>query len=356
MVTNVLNPRLYQSLVDAFGDVRVDSRGVQAQIQQVMEEGRVKVRIRGGEYYSVNCPMCGDRRKRLEVNYTYGTEQCGQTIRHTYHCFNEECEKNPLRPLNLQEYLQAYIRDAGASPVTIDYTNSRPAQVLLSPGGCISLDKLPPTHFTHTFFRGRGFDPVWAARRFGVGVCVEPDANLSRGLARLLYNRIIFPIKYNHQQVGFQARYVDPLTGSGMVPNKDVPKYWTSSGFRKTEYVYNYDQMAADKLPFGIVAEGVMMVMKLPWAGASFGKTLSVTQRDKLFSLYKDGALVLLRDKDAKERAEQDRDEMKTYFRGGVACVTPPDDRDFDDWDAAALKRFICEEAARQEVVLAWSQ
>lgn len=343
--SNVLNPTLYQLLRRRFNIVKVSNAGVRADATPV---GDAKMRHTGGEYYKVCCPKCGDGRYRLWVSYLWGTkDQTGRSMEHLYHCFNEHCEK---RGFSLADELSRVMYSRALSmPI-----NSRVAvshqEVLQTPGKCVPLASLPTSHPACRFFMRRNFDPFMVSKKHGVCVCVEPHKWLGRYKQSLLKDRIVFPIGFNNKQIAWQARYVGQ-DGDGVAPD-DVPKYLTADGFKKSQYLYNYDYAASSDFPFGIVVEGVMDVLRVRQSVACFGHILSVAQKDLLFGLYRNSALVLLFDRDAAEDSQRQRDALYSSYRGGVASVILPDDRDPGDWDAEELWTYMCREAGRQDVHL----
>ena len=112
-------------------------------------------------------------------------------------------------------------------------------------------------------------------------------------------NRSIIPVSYKKKTVGFIAR-----------ATKDwlQPKYLFSDGFKKTEYLYNYDNAIStgQKLNCMFLVEGQGDVWKLYEAGVEnavglFGKDISISQRSLLL---KTGItkLVVLTDNDQAGR------------------------------------------------------
>ena len=84
----VLNPQLYNALKDTFSEVGVTKPGEKAMVSHVPiwinERPRLNVKVDGGEYYKViNCPFCGDKRRRLHFNHLCGThdDKTGRPIR-----------------------------------------------------------------------------------------------------------------------------------------------------------------------------------------------------------------------------------------------------------------------------------
>tara|TARA_B100000287_G_scaffold428171_1_gene479102 strand:- start:340 stop:1383 length:1044 start_codon:yes stop_codon:yes gene_type:complete len=138
------------------------------------------------------------------------------------------------------------------------------------------------------YFESRGFKKQ-TLKHFGVR---DSDSLLMR-------NRSIIPVNYKNQAVGFIAR-----------ATKDwlMPKYLFSDGFKKTEYLYNYDNAitSAQKLNCMFLVEGQGDVWKLYEAGVEnavglFGKDISSSQRSLLL---KTGVtkLVVLTDNDQAGR------------------------------------------------------
>jgi hypothetical protein len=295
----------------------------------------------------VCCPHCGDRRFRLEISYLYGTTgPDGSTLDHLFHCFNEDCEKNGF---DLRDALQLYMRDLReAKP---DLFQAKDQQVLISPGECVDLRELPSWHPSHVYLRKRGYDVNWLCQRFGLVFCTKPYSHLPSRIQAMVYHRIIFPVIFNRQIVGWQARYVDQF-GDGTPPSKDIPKYYTAPGFRKTEYLYNYDYAASPYYRgYGLIVEGVMDVARVPQAMAVFGHTISVSQLEHLSRAFNRRALVIMFDSDAYEKTRAFVMTMsRTVFTKGIVCVRLPDSRDPGDWNSDELMDLISVQASQQGV------
>jgi hypothetical protein len=210
----MLNKTLYDSLKSRFGRVKILNLNVRHHIVPTFKDGERHMQIKGGEYYMVCCPHCGDRRFRLEISYLYGTTgPDGSTLDHLFHCFNEDCEKNGF---DLRDALQLYMRDLReAKP---DLFQAKDQQVLISPGECVDLRELPSWHPSHVYLRKRGYDVNWLCQRFGLVFCTKPYSHLPSRIQAMVYHRIIFPVIFNRQIVGWQARYVDQF-GDGTPPS-----------------------------------------------------------------------------------------------------------------------------------------
>lgn len=84
-------------------------------------------------------------------------------------------------------------------------------------------------------------------------------------------DRLIFPVRFNGELVGWQMRSV-PGTVFGNRP--DVVKYYHL--FNKGDYLYNYDKAKQYKMV--VLTEGVKKALKFPNGVASWGKNLTPTQ------------------------------------------------------------------------------
>lgn len=345
----MLNRSLYNALKSRFGRVKILNENITHQETKVFHDGEVRVKIKGGEYYTVCCPYCNDRRYRLEVSYLFGTVgPDGRVLDYLYHCFNESCEKHGF---SLRDAMHVYMGDL--KEVSPDKSSAKKSELLVSPGACIDLRELPDWHPSHIYLRSRGYDVKWMCERFGLVFCIKPYEWLPPRTQAFVYHRIIFPIIYNSQVVGWQARYVD-ATGNGKPPSKEIPKYYTSPGFQKTLYLYNYDYASS---PFyrgyGLVMEGVMDVARVPHGVAVFGHTISDHQFELLSRAFNNRALVILFDRDAFESSKtMSMMISRTVFTRGVACIRLPDDRDPGDWDYVELMDLIATQAKQQGVDL----
>ena len=92
-----LNPDLHQALTAAFRDVSVSSQGELRQVQTLpdwQDGGRLRsLVVASGEQYGVNCPYCGDTRRRLYFSYQWAVRDpdSGNDNLHLVHCHNENC-------------------------------------------------------------------------------------------------------------------------------------------------------------------------------------------------------------------------------------------------------------------------
>lgn len=140
------------------------------------------------------------------------------------------------------------------------------------------------------YFEKRGFSPDTLAH-FGVQDCIDKSSKM--------WNRAIIPVTFDKKEVAYIAR---------ATKNFIQPKYLFSKGFKKSEYLYNYDNaidVAKEKHALFIV-EGQGDVWRMYEAGAKncvglFGKDISETQKSLLI---KSGVteLIILTDYDQAGR------------------------------------------------------
>lgn len=140
------------------------------------------------------------------------------------------------------------------------------------------------------YFESRGFYTN-TLMRFCVEECVEKKSTMK--------NRAIIPVFYHEEKVGFIARATKPWQS---------PKYLFSEGFKKANYLYNYDKALSRSLETAtlFLVEGQGDVWKMYEAGVTncvglFGKDISNRQKELLL---KSGAtkLVVLTDNDQAGR------------------------------------------------------
>lgn len=91
---------------------------------------------------------------------------------------------------------------------------------------------------------------------------------------------ICFPVKFRNELVGWQLRFI-PGTPNG----NRMSKIRYMHLFHKGDYLYNYDN--AIKYDTVVVVEGAKKALKLPCAVATFGKSISDNQIQKLLNWKK---------------------------------------------------------------------
>jgi len=140
------------------------------------------------------------------------------------------------------------------------------------------------------YFESRGFYTN-TLRHFQVEDCLEKNS--------VMKSRSIIPVFYSGEKVGFIARATKPWQS---------PKYLFSDGFKKANYLYNYDKALVRSLETAtlFLVEGQGDVWRMYEAGVTncvglFGKDISSKQKELLL---KSGAtkLIVLTDNDQAGR------------------------------------------------------
>ena len=140
------------------------------------------------------------------------------------------------------------------------------------------------------YFESRGFYTN-TLKRFEVEDCLDKNS--------VMKYRSIIPVRYKEEKVGFIAR---------ATKSWQSPKYLFSDGFKKTNYLYNYDKALVRSLETAtlFIVEGQGDVWRMHEAGVAncvglFGKDVSNKQKELLL---KSGAtkLVILTDNDQAGR------------------------------------------------------
>jgi DNA primase len=160
----------------------------------------------------------------------------------------------------------------------------------------------------------------------------------------MVRGRIVIPIYWNEQLVGWQARSLDP--------NEKTMKYATMPGFSKSKMLFNGDR--AKKHKFGVVVEGVFDAFRVgDRAVALLGKSLSHTQQQLVLSWWGSGSLCVMLDPDAIEDAERITTLLNpNAYRMGVFSLTLPEDTDPADMDREVLERMIADHARSRGIPL----
>jgi len=129
----------------------------------------------------------------------------------------------------------------------------------------------PPTLDNSPYFESRGFTPA-ALSHFGVKDCCSKQHSMR--------HRSIIPISFLSKPIGFIARSTQDWL---------KPKYLCSTGIKKTNYFYNYDDAVqrAEKTHCLFLVEGQGDVWRMWEAGCYnvmglFGKSISLCQRSLL--------------------------------------------------------------------------
>ncbi len=308
-----LNPKLFLKLSNHFanrGGVRISGQGRQATITHKSVGGKCTSRVKGGEYYRVNCPHCGDTRHRLWVSYLYGTLDpvTDRQMVHLAVCYNENCD-----PAQIRDLVSGTPLLGGAvalSPIQSVQRDTPIPEVVRGPGNTMRLTDLPDYHEARTYLTGRGYDPVELDKQWGVRYCYQSDLTMAEG-------RIIFPVwddwDGEMKLVGWQARM------PGEPVDKDRhPKAYSCPGMRRDRILFNLYQ--AVHYPIIVVTEGPLDAVRVgPPAVSVFGSMLTDYQAYWLGRRASHAAIVLMLDSDAKQEYwNTSRMHLGNAFAGGV--------------------------------------
>ena len=181
------------------------------------------------------------------------------------------------------------------------------------------------------YFEKRGFLPE-TLDHFGVKDCIDRESKM--------WNRAIIPVTYRNQEVGYIGRAAKPFI---------KPKYLFSDGFKKTEYLYNYDNavdLAKEKSALFLV-EGQGDVWRLYEAGVKnavglFGKDISNHQLSLLVSTGASTVVVLTdNDQAGREGRMKIQRELSRMFN----LIYPPmPKKDIGDTSIKKIQKHILPE------------
>ncbi len=271
----VMNPALYRVLVKHFGEVKIVNEGLE-RIEDRVPGKRDRVVIQRGESYSVDCPLCGDSKKRLSIGYQWLSRPplSNRRITHLAHCYNEDC------PVRSPEFYSRFLEDLTAAEMgLLDDIEVTPRKVsartqsgvIPLPEGCVPLHDLEDEHPAVLFLMRKypAFNTLrtvhYLSRAYGAMFTAEYDQRFPAA-----QDRIIFPIRQNSVVVAWQGRAIDA---------EAQPRWYLPPGFIKC--FYNID--AVDPYKPVILTEGVTNAICCgPQAVAMFGKQLNTLMCEKL--------------------------------------------------------------------------
>lgn len=347
----MLNPELYDWLQETFvadvevsGEDRPGSYSFRAAGKRVngkltsLRRAPVKSSVNyahvndWGEVYHLNCPVCGDTKRRLYVGHLCGSTLIQETKTKTkkvkfsksmYLCHNEKCD--------LWEYFKEipeFELDGSVQVKKVKNTLHIPVEMDI-PQGCIPLSKAPDEALE--YLSGRGYDIRALEDEFLVHYApagtVWRKATDTEPEKAFYKPRIVVPIVNRCRWVNWQARALS---------DTDKPKWLFPGGSAKSECIYNLDEIW--KYQTLALVEGITDTWAYgndeeTAAGGLFGKYLSDTHLHMLSLLFKHkGRVCVVLDSAAEdpstEKASKENVEklMKLdAFPGGVAELRLPD-------------------------------
>lgn len=291
----MLNERLHAALTRLFGEVGITNEGQEADIipapgqacqWTVPSGGQAGAR---GEQYHVDCPFCGDRRKRLYISYlslaspvVRGVQLAKGPLR--AFCQNEHCLADRANKDRLRGMLEAALegQDASAFGQVGAAGQSGDDESASSYSQEITVDGIrtwvpgyepigqgtAPEVLTYLASRRITMAEVqWM--RIGAGPIVTPSGRTLKGGCPW----VMFPVIQNGVLRGLQARCLPCYMDEG-----DKMKYWFHPSCRKASVLYNVD--AAREIGACVISEGVFDVASIGKAGVCcFGHTPSPLQK-----------------------------------------------------------------------------
>jgi hypothetical protein len=310
---------------------------------------RFAVVERWGECYTLNCPFCGDTRRRLWFSHLYGTVyRKGKTCYHfgpVYSCYNEHCRLSKQH----EDRLEA-LKAKGIETVSKPSAGTTVIQIERDlPKGCLSLLSPAIPETVLTYLADRRFDLADLANnylvRFAPAGTVYDETPRPDGSERVFYeDRLVIPIIQGRKQIGYQARRISEVSG-----NKGS-KYLTLWA-KTASSLYNRDKAMFHRDV--VLVEGVTDVWRVgSQAVGLFGKTLKSGQ-EKLLALlwgFSGSCVVLLDRDDATAAAYQKRIvyalRKNRIFPRGVAEGELPAGKDPADLSTSEVLAII-EEARK---------
>ncbi len=337
-----LCPALYSRIERHLGKITIASAGMAMRAHYVPEKradgstGRRLVVENPGEYYRVDCPKCGDTRKRLWINHRF-SEFPTLAI-----CYNEGC----YHSTGARHQLHAAIMNSRAAvklPVAPGRVDNGPV-VARWPGECVPLTSLPWEHEAVQYLHGRGYDVASLTRQYDLRLCTgSEDFPIAR-------NRIILPLYMKGQLVGWQARFPGDRNWKAC----PFPKYWDMPGMPKRQILYNYD--VAVQLPWVVLVEGAADVWSVgPHAMALLGKSLSYTQGSNFGTeRLRDKPVLVMMDGEAYQDTLAIAEELQRVAPGRrpVIPIQLPPGSDPGDFDPSFHAEFLRQEAFKRGVTL----
>ena len=168
-----------------------------------------------------------------------------------------------------------FIRVSGTAQSTVELEPKKENPMARQMPGLrfIPVNQLPLDHPAVKFLhKDHLFDLDRYATEYGICYC-PCDAGMTFSSRPFISSaeRLIFPVRFNNELVGWQMR---SIPGTTYGDREDAVKYYHL--FNKGQYLFNYDK--ARQYQTVVLVEGVKKALKLPNAVACFGKDLTDAQ------------------------------------------------------------------------------
>jgi len=271
-----------------------------ARQSMLVQRPRLNVEV-AGEYYTIPCPFCRDTRQRLWVNHMFGqVGHDGWPMKFLAICYNESCLTQGTNQQKLYDLIYGFRnaseRGNNLFGVRESETTAEEAVTVREaspPGVVLPLADLyvsNPNHPALQYMLVERQYTLDSLRQWGAGYCSSASDRYATAAGR-----IIFPVWFNSQYVGWQGRHLGELSNW-----KTTPKYYTMPGLKKQRILYNFD--VASQCPCVVITEGLTDVHRIGNPGvATMGSSLSQQQAQLLAVNCAGKPIVLLYDPEAVE-------------------------------------------------------
>lgn len=308
--------------------VKIINENVLATLQPTGLKG-YKYLLSGGEEYACNCPFCNDTGKHLYINYRYGQQEEVGVRKKNFavaHCFHGCLDKRENRE-ELYRIIFAFpvSKSICSTIVPLGTAMTEDDRPISLPGGLIPIQELDEKHPAVQYLVGSRHFDMELLRMYEISYCGKSQAYPRAS------NKIVAPIKFSKELIGWQARRIGDGNG---------PKYYTAPGFKKSKVLYNFD--SASLCNFVVLCEGITDVWRVGKEGVClFGKVASMEQKRLLKETWKDKPILLLLDPDARAEAEKLKSTLESSFPVVSIVELPEGIKDAAELDSGELRRIL---------------
>ena len=319
----VLNSSLYNTLMAAYGEVKIANQGCKTSFQHSYDalSGKVKSKIvSSGEYYRVCCHKCGDSRFRLYVSYLFGQydDVVGDKILFPAICHNENCNlwRDDMDGLSLVNYLKGYLR--GSVDSLSDAVIGAPEIIewrIDDMGITQPLSKLYKNHPARIYLIERNLDPDYLSAYYDVRLSFSPPQrfNLMRG-------RIVFPLWMDKKLYGFQGRSYMPT---------EKLRWYTATGTKTSHVLYSFD--FARQFDTIVLCEGITDTLTVgPQGTGTLGQTIHANHIQLIKNISTDKIVLVAYDQQSK--SDEAVSKLKAVGINAVPIYMPDGIDDVNKW------------------------
>lgn len=276
-----------------------------------------KVQSTGTGYLYVPCPTCHPKDRKKCKRYVYPSREASN-------CWVCNTTLTLATLLGSTEHVQV----ERVSEEVEKKVN--PMAAVMPCNKVVPLTQLPQTHPALDFLRkDHLLEFERYGREFGIVYCPSDGGKVLNGKPFVSSaDRLIFPVNYHNQMVGWQMR---AIPGTTYGDREDALRYYHL--FNKGSYLYNFDN--AVQYPIVIVVEGVKKALKFQNAVATLGKSVSRTQVELLCMNWKKIVLLLDDGKEARAKSAELAQAMK--MQGKQVVDINPGDYGYDSPDEMTL-------------------